>query len=91
MRWLAAHDLVERVGDLAGEAGLVAGQAHGEVAVAHRLQRAQQLAHVDIVSAGGTISIRRLAVKRFAVRAGRRRACRAGARLAATGRAGGVH
>ena len=41
-------DLVERVGDLAVEARLVARQAHGEIAVAHGLQRAQQLAHVEV-------------------------------------------
>ena len=41
-------DLVERVGDLAADAGLVAGQPHGEVAVAHRLQRAQQLLQIDV-------------------------------------------
>ena len=41
-------DLIECVGDFAGEAGLVAGQAHGEIAVAHRLQCAQQLAQIQI-------------------------------------------
>ena len=44
---VGGDDLVERVGDLAGEAGLVARQPHREIAVAHRLQRAQQLAHVE--------------------------------------------
>ena len=36
-------DLVEGVGDLAGEAGPVARQPHREVADPHRLQRVQQL------------------------------------------------
>ena len=38
MRWLAAHHLIECVGDLAAEAGLVRREAHAEIAVAHRLQ-----------------------------------------------------
>ncbi len=41
------HDLVERVGHLAGEPGLIARQPHGEISVTHRLQRAQQPAQVE--------------------------------------------
>src|SRR4029077_3829047 len=41
------HDLVERVGHLAGEPGLIAREPHGEIPITHRLQRAQQPAHVQ--------------------------------------------
>jgi hypothetical protein len=44
---VGADDVVESVGDLARDADLVAGEPHGEVPVAHRLQRAQELALVD--------------------------------------------
>ncbi len=43
-----AGDLVERIRYLAGHAGEIARQSHGEIAVAHGLQAAQQLAHVDV-------------------------------------------
>ena len=43
---VGGDDLVEGVGDLALEAGPVAGQPHREVAVAHGLQRAQELRHL---------------------------------------------
>ena len=36
------HDLIECVRDLARETELIAGEAHGEVAVAHGLKCAQQ-------------------------------------------------
>ena len=45
MRCVGGDDLVEGVGDLAVEAGQVARQPHREVAVAHRLQGMQELAH----------------------------------------------
>ena len=38
---IRADDLVERVGDLAGKAGLVACQPDGEIAVANGLQSSQ--------------------------------------------------
>ena len=40
---VGGDDLVERIGDLAEQADLVAGHAHGEVAHAHRLQRIEQI------------------------------------------------
>ena len=40
---VGGDDVVEGVGDLAGDAGLVAGQADGKVAGLHRLQRLQKL------------------------------------------------
>ena len=43
---VGGDDLVERVGDLAVEAGPVAGQAHREVAVPQRKQRIEQLARL---------------------------------------------
>src|SRR5688572_7386170 len=53
-----AHDLVEGVGDLARDADPVARQAHREVAVAHGLERAQELAlvrvRISIAPAAGT-------------------------------------
>ena len=42
---VGGDDVVEGVGDLAGEADLVARQADGEIADAHRLQGVQQIAH----------------------------------------------
>ena len=39
---VVADDLVERVGDLAEEAGLVPRHAHRKIARLHRLQRVQQ-------------------------------------------------
>src|SRR5581483_7002015 len=47
---IRAHDLIERIGHLAGEPRLVAGQSDGEVAVAHRLQRSQDLAQIKGIS-----------------------------------------
>ena len=55
MRQLFRHllvggdDLVERVGDLAGEPGAVVGQAHREIAEANGLQRVQYVAQIEIV------------------------------------------
>jgi len=45
---IGGHDLVERVGDLAGEPGVIARQPRGEIAVAYRLQRPQQLALIEL-------------------------------------------
>ena len=44
---IGGDDLVEGVGDLAGEAGVITRQAHGEIAVAHGLEGAQQLALIE--------------------------------------------
>jgi hypothetical protein len=40
---VGGNDLVERVGDLAHQADLIARHADGEIADPHRLERAQQL------------------------------------------------
>ena len=42
---VGGDDLVERVGDLAVDADVIAGHAHRKVADAHRLQRLQQFVH----------------------------------------------
>ena len=44
---VGGDDLVEGIGDLAGEAGLVARQPHREIADPHRLQRLKQLGQID--------------------------------------------
>src|SRR5690606_25750253 len=44
--------IVERIGDLAGEAGPAAGQPHREIPVAHRLERAEQNGMIDLVRFG---------------------------------------
>ena len=60
-RWLQLTSLVEGVGDLAGETGLIGRESHAEIAVAHRLQRAQQFLeielrrHVDVAAATAAI------------------------------------
>ncbi len=56
-----AHDLVEGIGDFAGEAGLVAGQADGEVAVPHRLQGTQDFTKVESIGFGTGVGTVRLA------------------------------
>jgi hypothetical protein len=58
---IGSDDLVERIGDLAADAGAVARQAHGEVAVAHSLQGPQQLLQVDIGVVLGNLRRRRAA------------------------------
>ena len=66
MRQLFRHplvggdDLVERVGDLAGEPGAVVGQAHREIAEANGLQRVQYVAQIEIVLGlrPGPVSVR---------------------------------
>src|SRR6185503_6621117 len=45
---VAAHQLVEGIGYFSGEPGLVGGEAHAEIAVAHRLQRAQQFLEIEV-------------------------------------------
>ena len=55
---VGADDLVEGVGDLAGEPGLIARQADREIAVAYGLQRAQQLAQVQVGAFAAIGSVR---------------------------------
>src|SRR6187402_1170404 len=45
---VGADDLIEGIGDFSGQAGLVAGEPDGEIAVTDRLQSAKELAHVEI-------------------------------------------
>ena len=58
---VGGDDLVERVGDLALDADLVARQPDGEIADAHGLQRAEQLVEIEAmaVQAVGSRSARR--------------------------------
>jgi hypothetical protein len=44
---IRGDDLVEGVGDLAREAGMITREAHREIAVADRLQGAQQLTLIE--------------------------------------------
>ena len=48
---IGGHDLVEGVGDLAGQAYLVAGHAHRKVPDPHRLQGTQKIVHRKIGAA----------------------------------------
>src|SRR6266496_1298150 len=48
---VGGRDLVEGIGDLAGEPHLVPGHPHREIADAHRLQRAQKVVQGDIRAA----------------------------------------
>ena len=55
------HDLVERVGDFAGETRLVTQQPNREIPVADRLQGPQQLANVQLarIQVGAVTPVRR--------------------------------
>src|ERR1700722_4662155 len=57
---VGTDDLIEGIGDLACEAGLVAGQAYRKIAIAHRLQRAQQLTQVQSRLMIRAVGLRRL-------------------------------
>ncbi len=63
--FVCGNDIVERVGDLAGQPGLVTGQADGEVADPHRLKRLQQLVRVD--RAAGQVVLRDIGLDEAAI------------------------
>ena len=44
---IGSDDFVERIGDLAVDAGPVAGQLDGEIAVAHAAQHIEQYAQIE--------------------------------------------
>src|SRR5215469_13907067 len=50
--------LVEGVGDLAGKTGVITREAYGKIPVAYRLQRAQELALVELGILKGALAIR---------------------------------
>jgi len=54
---IGGHDLVEGVGDLAGDTNLAARQTHREVAGAHRLQGVQNLLRLEMIVGLGLIAV----------------------------------
>ena len=75
-----AHHFIEGIGDLAGESGLVRREAHAEIAVAHRLQRAQQFLEIEFGRRGVTataIAVGDLGLGRLRRAAARRRSASA--------------
>ena len=74
---VGGDDVVEGVRHAAGDAGAVAGQAHGEVADPHRLQGGQQLMDVDQRGKVGIVARARRRVVGEAGGLGGRNGCRA--------------
>src|SRR5579863_3971492 len=57
---VGTNDLVEGIGYLACKAGLVTGQAYRKIAIAHRLQRAQQFTQIQSRLMIRAVGLRRL-------------------------------